>query len=599
MKTKLLLSFVFTLLFASAARADVEVNEKNFPDRIFREWLLGQEFGADSVLTDDEIAGVTQISVPQMRIQSLRGIEYFTALISLSCSENQLRSLDVSKNTQLKSLSCDNNQLTALDVSNNTQLLYFYCNYNRLTTLDVSKNTELVDFTCYQNELSELDVTNNLKLDWLDCSMNKLTILDVSKNTELGILDCGQNWLTTLDVSNNKKLYGLYCYYNGLTSLDLWENPQLMWLNCGSNQLTELDVSENPLLEYLYCYNNKLKSIDISKNDSLKILDCDDNLFTTLNVVGYKALEELTCSYNQLTTLNVSGCTALTKLSCYGNQITDEGMDALIESLPTIEKGDLNVIMGSYDQNFMSTQQVETAKAKGWTPYYYTYEQGWNEFLGGIAINEKNFPDEAFREWLLDQTYGAAGFLVESDLASVTKIAVINRDVKSLKGIEYFTNLKTLNCYNNQLTELDLSKNTALSSLYCYKNQLTSINLSGCTSLSVLNCYQNQFKGETMDSLIESLPTVAEGKLRVIYDSDEENVMTIEQVAAAKAKGWTPYYREGSKWQEYAGSDPANGVETISATANETGPIYNLSGQRLSKSQRGLNIVNGRMVLVK
>lgn len=44
----------------------------------------------------------------------MTGIEYFTALITLHCYNNQLTYLDVSQNTALTSLICDDNQLTSL-----------------------------------------------------------------------------------------------------------------------------------------------------------------------------------------------------------------------------------------------------------------------------------------------------------------------------------------------------------------------------------------------------------------------------------------------------------------------------------------------------
>lgn len=58
-----------------------------------------------------------------------------------------------------------------------------------------------------------------------------------------------------------------------------------------------------------------------------------------------------------------------------------------------------------------------------------------------------------------------------------------------------------------------------------------------------------------MDKLINSLPqntTNEKYKFEVIYYNDG-NICTTSQVAAAKAKGWTPSYAWGD---EYPGSDP-------------------------------------------
>jgi len=64
--------------------------------------------------------------------------------------------------------------------------------------------------------------------------------------------------------------------------------------------------------------------------------------------------------------------------------------------------------------------------------------------------------------------------------------------VKSLEGIEHFIALETLDCSCNQLTILDLSKNTALNKLNCDCNQLTSLDVSKNSALTTLWCYDNQ-----------------------------------------------------------------------------------------------------------
>lgn len=48
-----------------------------------------------------------------------------------------------------------------------------------------------------------------------------------------------------------------------------------------------------------------------------------------------------------------------------------------------------------------------------------------------------------------------------------------------------------LNCYHNQLTTLDVSKNAKLSALRCYNNGMEKLNLGDITSLTVLNCDDN------------------------------------------------------------------------------------------------------------
>ena len=109
-----------------------------------------------------------------------------------------------------------------------------------------------------------------------------------------------------------------------------------------------------------------------------------------------------------------------------------------------------------------------------------------------VMINKANFPDANFRQWLKEQYYGMDGVLTDQEFRNVEEINVYNRNISSLKGIEYFTGLSSLRCQSNQLTTLDVSKNTALAMLLCSDNQLKALDVSLNTSLTALYCDNNQ-----------------------------------------------------------------------------------------------------------
>ena len=111
----------------------------------------------------------------------------------------------------------------------------------------------------------------------------------------------------------------------------------------------------------------------------------------------------------------------------------------------------------------------------------------------GIAIDETNFPDECFRNYLFRwYDFAEDGILTAEEIKNTTTLEV-NRDyIKSLKGIEYFTALKKLYCYGNEITELDLSKNTALTYLDCFCNRITKLTLSNNALLDSLDCSANE-----------------------------------------------------------------------------------------------------------
>ena len=178
---------------------NVAITKTNFSDDIFRQYVQ-EHFDKDQngILSDAELSSVTEIIlvdtivvlddtvvvlddtvvdttvvamdteypiiVPETKIKSLAGIEYFTNLTKLDCRNNSISTLDVSKNTALTTLDCSYNSISTLDVSKNTALTTLVCSFNSLSTLDVSKNTALTTLDCGENSISTLDVRNNTAL---------------------------------------------------------------------------------------------------------------------------------------------------------------------------------------------------------------------------------------------------------------------------------------------------------------------------------------------------------------------------------------------------------------------------------------------------
>lgn len=133
--------------------SDVEVSETNFPDANFRNWIKSQYYGSDGVLTAEEIASVKTMNIYDKYIESLQGIEFFTALTALECQRNRLTSLDVSKNAALTTLSAFDNQLTSLNVNGCAALTVLSCSGNRLSSLTTFGCTSLTNLTCYSNQI--------------------------------------------------------------------------------------------------------------------------------------------------------------------------------------------------------------------------------------------------------------------------------------------------------------------------------------------------------------------------------------------------------------------------------------------------------------
>ncbi len=107
----------------------------------------------------------------------------------------------------------------------------------------------------------------------------------------------------------------------------------------------------------------------------------------------------------------------------------------------------------------------------------------------GISINVENFPDSAFREYVKTKFDTDKNDVLSVDeLKAATSINISrNTQIKSVKGIEYFTSLLELKCWGTSIESLDLTSNKRLTLINCADNQnLTSLNIMGLEELESL-----------------------------------------------------------------------------------------------------------------
>lgn len=102
------------------------------------------------------------------------------------------------------------------------------------------------------------------------------------------------------------------------------------------------------------------------------------------------------------------------------------------------------------------------------------------------------FEDRLFKEALVELYDTNEDAEIDSREASaITNIVCSGKSIYSLNGIEKLTNLQTLDCSNNSITELDLTANTELTSVKCYTNSLVDLNIEGLEKLTYLDCHSN------------------------------------------------------------------------------------------------------------
>jgi len=88
-----------------------------------------------------------------------------------------------------------------------------------------------------------------------------------------------------------------------------------------------------------------------------------------------------------------------------------------------------------------------------------------------------DIPDAKFLLTLIEQGVDTDGdsLISYAEAEGISSLNVQNKKISNLAGIEAFVNLITLNCTSNQLTSLDISKNTSLKVLLCFLNQLGTL----------------------------------------------------------------------------------------------------------------------------
>ena len=454
----LTLAMVFTFLPFSAFAANTEIDfnspdfKLNFPDEEFRRFLKECcDKNGDGKLDVD----IKNMTIPtSYAIKSLEGIRFFEDLEKLDCHGIGLTTLNVGKNFKLKELDCSQNQLKkSVDILS-SGLKKLNCSNNKLT---------------YMN----LGILYGLNLEEVNCSNNEITNIVMDSVGELVKFDCSNNDLMALDVSQCFKLEELNCSGNQLMELDVGHQTQLTQLDCSNNKLTELNVKQNGGLISLICNDNQLTTLDLSQNHSLRKLNCAKNRLACVDVTGISVT--ITADGNR--------CPIAVR--------TDGKFD--LTTLPGFNVGKAT----NWNGGSVSGTILTVEDGKDEVSYQYDCGNGVKPtfiFETSLPINEDNFPDPNFRNYIKTYKAGGRDVLTVEEQRKVETIEVEGKNISSLRGIEAFPNLTELKCGNNSIQKLDLRQNPKLKTLKCNKNQLTQLDLSKNPDIDYLNCSENQLE---------------------------------------------------------------------------------------------------------
>ncbi|OYU81271.1 MAG: internalin [Flavobacterium sp. BFFFF1] len=330
---------VLTLFLFQIANAQIV----NIPDTNFKAKLLsanesngiainalGNSFvldeNNDSEIQLSEAQKVYRLYVQQANISVITGIQSFSNLLELNCSDNQITTLDFSGNTTIQRLYCNNNIISSINVSGCTNLIQMHFNYNQVGTIDLSNLPNLQQLLGYHNQLSLINFSGTIHIQDLEIGSNQLTSIDLSSFSELGLLNLDNNLLTNITFPSTETLNNIHCSNNQLATLNLPDLPNLQYLWCDYNQITSLNLSSLTSLGDFKGNNNELTSITLPHSYFVNF-DCSNNYITSLDLSPAIGFYQFYCSFNLLTALNLPAI-PFGEFRCNNNQLTEINVPA-------------------------------------------------------------------------------------------------------------------------------------------------------------------------------------------------------------------------------------------------------------------------------
>lgn len=452
---------------AKTAEEGIAVDEINFPDENFRKYVKKLDKDKDNRLSEEEIKKVTKINVAKTAIRSLKGIEYFTYLEYLNCTDNYLEELDLSRNTALTRLICYGNSLSFLNLEKNERLESVWCSGNTISVQAYEEDGmwkfNLGEITGKDNlaNISDIQVQDDFGNKIADAYLSEDGIVSVPVDKLPAVrVELCYSYDTKVPVLSDSTDSIMYTYVDlmpplpkesdlsGMQEVEINEKNfpdgtfrTILRNRYDGNDDGKLDVNELSAITRISAYNvDDLTGIEFFK--ALMVLECasdtdfsddrdeeeeerEDHYLKKLDVSGNLMLRELHCRRNRIAELDVSKNEELTVLDCREN---------------VIKKLDLSK----------------------------------NKKL--IKLN-------------CSECYG----MKKLDISGSTALTELNCTFCDLQELDVSGNtaLTELDCYSNKLTELDVSGNTALTGLWCFNNKLTELDVSSNAALEYLNCSEN------------------------------------------------------------------------------------------------------------
>lgn len=286
------------------------------------------------------------------------------------------------------------------------------------------------------------------------------------------VVSLGLNYASDVDNLDGLEYFtnlrDLVTYKMGLTALDVSKLTELRTLVCSDNpDLGHLDVSANTKLQELQCSNTGLSELDVTKNTELVTLICVYNDIAELDLSQNLKLKELDISVNDV-------------ISSIDNIASTELTSLVMEGCSNITELDVSRYtqlehLNCYDTSISFLDVSQNTKLE-------------TLHCGGTQISELNLENNLA---LCELGCSRLENLTEIDISKNTALTRLFLSAAKITKLDVSNQplLSFLACNDTGITELDVSQNPELVQLYCEQTRITSLDVSHNPKLNDLQCY--------------------------------------------------------------------------------------------------------------
>ncbi len=327
MRKDFFLAIVVIMAFVTTAKADVVINETNFPDPEMRFSVSGWDWDGNGVLEGSEWDNATALDINNAT--DFKGLELMTNVEGITIgyrldedseggyneAARALKSFDASILPKLTNLGFENCiGLESVDATKNELMSININNAPNLTDLKLPKTLWYFDFI----DMPKL-TSFNFK-DFPDLNTARLggstgiQDLDFTGLKEMRYLEIygyedRQFVLNSLTLADCLVEY-IDIRYSTIQSMHVKSMGDLNKIQLYYDDITDLSVEDCKVFHNLYCENNKLGTVTLTNNPEMDIVDCKDNYLKTLIVDKCPMLRQMNCKDNRLMWLDMTDVVA-------------------------------------------------------------------------------------------------------------------------------------------------------------------------------------------------------------------------------------------------------------------------------------------------